>query len=461
MAYAPSSRILIIVMLGLTFILARPVTSSAADYGGCCADLEERVAELEATTVRKGNKKVSVTISGWLIKAVNWWDDGDLDEAHVGDWGEDLTSRFSIAGKATIAPGWATGYNITITVPGAFAGEIENGNVFGVFSNQFNEDSFILSGINTHLSYMFLESEKFGTLSWGYLSPASNNTTALVDKSGSVIQSNVVFLQGPGFFLRPAGAKGSAGLSDLTWGDFLFCAGFGAPGGGDCNISANGVRYDTPNWNGFSFATSAYDNVGSNTEVYDFAVTYDREWENFRFAAAYTFTHWTDVSGIAFVPSTNTDSDLHQVAGYIQHMQSGLFLFGYYMREDVGGFGTGPFTSFDKADVWFAKAGIRRNWTQFGATVLYGEYQAAKDQFGPVAGLDICGTPLGCFVTGSTVERWGLGAVQEIDTASMSLFVRWHEIRMDKLDLVDIAGSRVNRNFDDWSLFQAGAIIFF
>ena len=44
--------------------------AKAADLGGdCCADLEERVAELEATTVRKGNKKVSVTLSGWVIKS--------------------------------------------------------------------------------------------------------------------------------------------------------------------------------------------------------------------------------------------------------------------------------------------------------------------------------------------------------------------------------------------------------
>ena len=35
-------------------------TANAADLGGnCCADLEERIAELEATTVRKGNRKVS------------------------------------------------------------------------------------------------------------------------------------------------------------------------------------------------------------------------------------------------------------------------------------------------------------------------------------------------------------------------------------------------------------------
>ena len=39
------------------------MSAQAADFGGdCCADLEERVAELEATTARKGNRKVSLTI---------------------------------------------------------------------------------------------------------------------------------------------------------------------------------------------------------------------------------------------------------------------------------------------------------------------------------------------------------------------------------------------------------------
>ncbi len=78
-----SSRIAIAAALGLTLggyaLSSGP--AQAADFGGdCCADLEERVAELEATTVRKGNKKVSVTLSGWVVKTVNWWDDGDLAE---------------------------------------------------------------------------------------------------------------------------------------------------------------------------------------------------------------------------------------------------------------------------------------------------------------------------------------------------------------------------------------------
>jgi hypothetical protein len=51
--------------------------ADAADLGGdCCADLEERIAELEATAVRKGNRKVSVTITGYVTKQIMFWDDG-------------------------------------------------------------------------------------------------------------------------------------------------------------------------------------------------------------------------------------------------------------------------------------------------------------------------------------------------------------------------------------------------
>jgi hypothetical protein len=60
-----SSRSAIAAALGMTlggFAMMGASPAKAADLGSdCCADLEERVAELEATTVRKGNKKVSVT----------------------------------------------------------------------------------------------------------------------------------------------------------------------------------------------------------------------------------------------------------------------------------------------------------------------------------------------------------------------------------------------------------------
>ena len=109
-----SSRIAIAAVLGLTLggFAFKATPAQAADLGGdCCADLEERVAELEATTVRKGNKKVSVTLSGWVVKSMNaWWDDGDESSAIVGDKDYDLGTRFAITGSGQIAPGWSGGF---------------------------------------------------------------------------------------------------------------------------------------------------------------------------------------------------------------------------------------------------------------------------------------------------------------------------------------------------------------
>ena len=64
---------------------AAPAPASAADLGGnCCADLEERIAELESTTARKGNRKVSLTVSGWINEALFLWDDGTQHNAYLG-----------------------------------------------------------------------------------------------------------------------------------------------------------------------------------------------------------------------------------------------------------------------------------------------------------------------------------------------------------------------------------------
>jgi hypothetical protein len=84
----------------------------------------------------------------------------------------------------------------------------------------------------------------------------------------------------------------------------------------------------------------------------------------------------------------------------------------------------------------------------------------------------------GAFATGSEAQRWGLGAVQEIDSAAMHVWARWQHQEVD----VDITGfsltgagclggldpdnctvkkQRINQSFDDWDLFQLGGIIFF
>src|SRR5674476_186831 len=95
-------------------------SASAADLGGnCCADLEERIAELEATTSRKGNRKVSLTISGWVAEQVMYWDDGYEQNVYVGGIGTTLASHFKFTGQATITPGWYAGYVIQAEVYGS------------------------------------------------------------------------------------------------------------------------------------------------------------------------------------------------------------------------------------------------------------------------------------------------------------------------------------------------------
>ena len=92
--------------------------AAAADLGGdCCADLEERIAELEATTARKGNRKVSLTVSGWVNEAVFFWDDGNERNVYVGtNFVEQSRVRF--LGEAKINADWSAGYILEIGVAG-------------------------------------------------------------------------------------------------------------------------------------------------------------------------------------------------------------------------------------------------------------------------------------------------------------------------------------------------------
>ncbi|HWV82331.1 MAG TPA: porin, partial [Hyphomicrobiaceae bacterium] len=84
--------------------------AKAADLGGnCCADLEERVAELEATTARKGNRKVSLTISGQISQELMYWDDGIQDDLYVVGPAQS-NSRWRITGSAKISPEITAGF---------------------------------------------------------------------------------------------------------------------------------------------------------------------------------------------------------------------------------------------------------------------------------------------------------------------------------------------------------------
>src|SRR6056297_1991983 len=84
--------------------------AQAADLGGnCCADLEERVAELEATTARKGNRRTSLEVSGHVNEAILFWDDGHEQNVYIGT-PVNSRSRFRFKGSARIDADWSAGF---------------------------------------------------------------------------------------------------------------------------------------------------------------------------------------------------------------------------------------------------------------------------------------------------------------------------------------------------------------
>jgi Ca-activated chloride channel homolog len=98
----------------LTFTLEEVPTGEMSIAGAytpeCCADIEKRVAELEATTARKGNRVVSLQIYGQVNKALLIWDDGVDSDAYVSD-NQLASSRVGLKGKAAISSGATTGFN--------------------------------------------------------------------------------------------------------------------------------------------------------------------------------------------------------------------------------------------------------------------------------------------------------------------------------------------------------------
>jgi hypothetical protein len=87
-------------------------------------------------------------------------------------------------------------------------------------------------------------------------------------------------------------------------------------------------------------------------------------------------------------------------------------------------------------------------------------------------------------ITGSEVDRWGVGFVQEIDSAAMHLFARWQHLELNDLSAKNLGvtctgsptgspltnsncffnnkfGKDVSGSFQDLDIFQVGGVIFF
>ncbi len=292
----------------------------------------------------------------------------------------------------------------------------------------------MLESINTLYSYIYVKSDTWGALNWGYLSPASDNKAVLADISGTMIESNGVWFEGAGFFLRPSGGGGGlGGTSGLIWADFIRCQGLGTGIGVDClGDPQPAVRYDSPTWGGFRFEAS-YGTMEPGRDVvdgtpdsnfWDIAAIYTADWNSIKLSAAATYTLF-ETGAI-----TQDEVNLFQAGASIMHKPSGLGIYGMYQTEESDGNSTAtiginsvtlesitvsnppPNLNFDlsfldgnvlvldrgnqSTDAWYIKPFWRHTWGAangvglgtLGATTFYGEFGQYNDQFDN--GLNLC-----------------------------------------------------------------------
>lgn len=418
--HSRSPRNLLRLAVCLALSVAVGSSARAADLGAnCCLDLEERIAELEATAARKGNRTVALTIGGQVNRALLLWDDGTESNAYsVGNKNDQ--SNFSFAGDAKIAEGVAAGYEIVVRLR-------------DYLSDAANQESASNDpGFDLWQSHWWIESETLGKISVGHASRVTDTAPETdFSEAGVAGYAGVQDVAG-GFFLRRA----DGGLADVAWGDI------GNHMNGD---TADLIRYDSPSFAGFVASVS-----WGKDDVWDAGLRYSYEGHGVQFEAVAAYSEITDEGGEGGHVDENvlvgSASILHEASGLNLTVAAGVQEFDA-LADDPDGVARAP----SDARFIYAKLGWLAKLNALGPTAFYAEYGRYEDFLtagadgGVVASLaDVAGGCAvagdACRVTGSELDVWGLGAVQHIEAAEMQVYLGYRRYGAD-VDLVDGAGN--------------------
>jgi hypothetical protein len=424
--------------------IAAAGSANAADLGGnCCADLEERIAELEATTARKGNRKVSLTVSGLINEAVMVWDDGVETNAYQVT-NNVARTRFRFVGNAKINADWSAGYLLEIGVRGSNSAAV----------NQNADD--VGQGLDVRHSAWWLQSKQLGRLWVGQTSSAADGITEI--NLANVGHMNNMTTYGDyigGFNLRLANGT----LTGVTVNQLA--NGLTGPGEGD---RFNVVKYETPTFMGF-IASVAW----GEDDMWDVSLRYGGEFNGIRLAAGIAYAQWTDGTSTAGGGGTagpergcvdangpaglGTDVKCDELglSASVMHVPTGLFVTGAYgYREDDKRVTLAIPGNRNKDEFWNIMAGVEQKFFPLGKTTIYGEYGEGT------YGINAVRTLGALNVANSDVTVWGLGLNQAIDAAAMDLYVLY---RNHEFDVTSTTG--VKANLEDIQIVTMGARIQF
>jgi predicted porin len=388
----------------------------AADLGGdCCADLEERVAELEATTARKGNRKVSLTVYGQVDTAVMFWDADQGNVANAIDENnvyvvdpQTAGTRFGFKGDASINSDWSAGYQLELQWQNADWTRVTTNSDEGNDLPEFRQ------------AHWYLKSKTFGKIRVG-LADTANSSIAEINVANTNVADGMSSSQAG---LAIIGQLASVGITNFEFNRL------------------NIVRYDTPTYAGFYLSTA-----WGEDDVWDVALRYAGEFGGFKMAAGIAYGEFTDTCNGP--PSTESrcisgsnlgDPTIEVLNGgvSIMHVPSGLFF--------TGSAGQRERDSWQQTEsFWFINSGIERKFCELGKTSIFGMGGEFEDN------------------DYQTAHYFGGGAVQRIDAAAMDVYLSYRHYELDSglAGANNTLGTRVSVSDAEFDVFEMGGIIKF
>jgi hypothetical protein len=367
-----------------------------AELTGTQEVVSEKLAAVETegekVSVSSSNKHAEVQLYGHVNRAVLWADDGNSSKTYFVDNTNSMT-RLGIKGKIQATNDFSVGTRIELGLRTNPSNLVD----------QSEETSFNTDIIKRQLD-LFLQSKKYGKVSLGFGSTASDGTSE-VDLSGTsvVAYSPVADMAGGQLFYD----KKNNMLSDVK-ALFVFA-----------NIDGMGrsdrIRYDSPSYSGFNIAGSY-----SSYSEGDIALRYSRNFTGVKLAAALAAARTGD-----FFPLTE-----NQYNGSLS-----LLLENGLNATFAGGIRTWVDDNSDDANYWYAKFGYQLKLFTFGQSNLSVDYAQSKN----------------IIMDDDIASSFGLAYVQNIKEWGTELYLAY---RLYELD-------REHEEYEDINAVMSGARIKF
>ncbi len=416
--------------------------ANAADLGGCCADLEDRVSELEATVTHKGNRTVSLTVTGQVSRALLSWDDGVNSDSYVVDNAIN-TSRIGFEGKAIMKPGWTAGYVMQLDINDSLSSVVSQFDPNGAAPPPGGDEGFGESSIQVRISNLYIDNEQLGRVSIGQ-NYSFNDAVSVPFQVANTFNTD----GGPyadGFSLMTS-AGSTAGFS---WGQLL----------GNGPRRNDYLRYDSPTFGGFGVTALVGDD-----DIWEVGARYFTKTDRFQFNTAIDYYNY-DAEPLGAAGLLSKFEELKGIAS-IKDLPTGIFLTVWAAQRDYERTLAGQ-TLEDTGHSIQGFLGIEKNFMSYGNTTIYGGYGRFENMASTGLSANLIGANVGGdgstddYVSDADIERMTFGVVQSFDAAGLDIYgiVEHYSADVTVSDLDD-AGS-ASANLEDYYAVIVGSRIKF